>query len=280
MTDKSDKEVNVKMDKKIGFIGCGNMGGALAIAAKNSIGADNVYVSDADTKKADDFAKVNGVNVVSVKEVAEKCDFIFLGVKPQVLKSVCSELAPVFKARKDHFVIVSMAAGVKLCDLEEMCEGNFPIIRIMPNIPASVGAGMILYTGNKTVTQEDFSEFLKSLEKAGMLDSIEESKIDAASAISGCGPAFVFMFIEALADGGVKCGLPRDKALLYAAETLFGASKMVIDTNEHPGKLKDAVCSPAGSTIEGVNALENGSFRADVMNAIDKAYKRTVELGK
>lgn len=280
MTDKSDKEVNVKMDKKIGFIGCGNMGGALAIAAANSVGASNIYVSDADNEKAKDFAEKNSVNVITVKEVAEKCDVIFLGVKPQVLKSVCSELAPIFKARKDHFVIVSMAAGVKLCDLEEMCEGDFPIIRIMPNIPASVGAGMILYTGNKNVTDEDFSEFTKSLEKAGMLDKIEEAKIDAASAISGCGPAFVFMFIEALADGGVKCGLPREKALLYAAETLFGSAKMVLETNEHPGKLKDAVCSPAGSTIEGVNALENGSFRADVMNAVDKAYKRTVELGK
>lgn len=268
------------MSKKIGFIGCGNMGGALAVAAKNSIGGSFVYVSDADTKKADDFAKENGVNVASVKEVAEKCDFIFLGVKPQVLKSVCSDLASLLKSRKDRFVIVSMAAGVKLCDLEEMCEGDFSIIRIMPNIPASVGSGMILYTGNKNVTEEDFSEFTRSLEKAGVLDKIEEAKIDAASAISGCGPAFVFMFIEALADGGVKCGLPRDKALLYAAETLFGASKMVIETNEHPGKLKDAVCSPAGSTIEGVNALENGSFRADVMNAVDKAYKRTIELGK
>ena len=280
MTDKSDKEVNVKMDKKIGFIGCGNMGGALAIAAANSVGASNIYVSDADNEKAKDFADKNSVNVITVKEVAEKCDVIFLGVKPQVLKSVCSELAPIFKARKDHFVIVSMAAGVKLCDLEEMCEGDFPIIRIMPNIPASVGAGMILYTGNKNATDEDFSEFTKSLEKAGMLDKIEEAKIDAASAISGCGPAFVFMFIEALADGGVKCGLPREKALIYAAETLFGSAKMVLETNEHPGKLKDAVCSPAGSTIEGVNALENGSFRADVMNAVDKAYKRTVELGK
>jgi pyrroline-5-carboxylate reductase len=280
VTDKSDKEVNVKMDKKIGFIGCGNMGGALAIAAANSVGASNIYVSDADNEKAKDFADKNSVNVITVKEVAEKCDVIFLGVKPQVLKSVCSELAPIFKARKDHFVIISMAAGVKLCDLEEMCEGDFPIIRIMPNIPASVGAGMILYTGNKNVTDEDFSEFTKSLEKAGMLDKIEEAKIDAASAISGCGPAFVFMFIEALADGGVKCGLPREKALLYAAETLFGSAKMVLETNEHPGKLKDAVCSPAGSTIEGVNALENGSFRADVMNAVDKAYKRTVELGK
>ena len=280
MTDKSDKEVNVKMNKKIGFIGCGNMGGALAIASANSIGGNNVYVSDADLLKAKGFAKKNKVKVASVEEIALECDFVFLGVKPQVLRGLCENLSNIFRARKESFVIVSMAAGVKLCDLEAMCEGDFPIIRIMPNIPASVGAGMILYTGNKNVTDADFNEFTRILEKAGMLDKIEEAKIDAASAISGCGPAFVFMFIEALADGGVKCGLPRDKALLYAAETLFGSAKMVIDTNEHPGKLKDAVCSPAGSTIEGVNALENGSFRADVMNAVDKAYKRTVELGK
>jgi len=268
------------MDKKIGFIGCGNMGGALAIAAANSVGADKVFVSDADEEKAKSFAFQNNMNYASVEKVASECDFVFLGVKPQVLRGVCDNLSAVFKARKERFVIVSMAAGVKLHDLKEMCDGKYPIIRIMPNIPASVGAGMILYTGNKYVTDADFNDFTKAMEKAGMLDKIEEAKIDAASAISGCGPAFVFMFIDALADGGVRCGLPRDKALLYAAETLFGSAKMVLETNEHPGKLKDAVCSPAGSTIEGVTALENGSFRADVINAVDKAFKRTVELGE
>lgn len=280
MTDKSGKEVNVKMDKKIGFIGCGNMGGALAIAAANSVGGSNIYVSDADITKAKEFAEKNNVRVATAEEIALECDFVFLGVKPQVLRNLCDDLATIFKARKNHFVIVSMAAGVKLHDLKNMCDGKYPIIRIMPNIPASVGAGMILYTGNKYVTDEDFNDFITVLEKSGMLDKLDEEKIDAASAISGCGPAFVFMFIDALADGGVKCGLPRDKALLYAAETLFGSAKMVLETNEHPGKLKDAVCSPAGSTIEGVLSLENASFRADIINAVDKAYKRTVELGK
>lgn len=268
------------MDKKIGFIGCGNMGGALAIAAANSIGNNLIYVSDLDLQKAKDFADKNNVKVATAEEIALECDFVFLGVKPQVLRSLCDDLANIFKARKERFVIVSMAAGVNLHDLKDMCDGKYPIIRIMPNIPASVGAGMILYAGNKYVTDEDYNDFTKILENAGMLDKLEESKIDAASAISGCGPAFVFMFIDSLADGGVKCGLPRDKAILYAAETLLGSAKMVLETNEHPGKLKDAVCSPAGSTIEGVNALENGSFRADVINAVDKAYKRTVELGK
>ena len=268
------------MDKKIGFIGCGNMGGALAIAAANSIGGNFVYVSDADLQKAKEFAEKNNVKVASVEEIALECDFVFLGVKPQVLRSLCDDLANIFKARKNHFVIVSMAAGINLRDLKAMCDGKYPIIRIMPNIPASVGAGMILYAGNKYVTDEDFSDFTQVLEKAGMLDKLDEEKIDAASAISGSGPAFVFMFIDALADGGVKCGLPRDKAILYAAETLFGSAKMVIESGEHPGKLKDAVCSPAGSTIEGVLSLENASFRADVINAVDKAYRRAVELGK
>ena len=268
------------MEKKIGFIGCGNMGGALAIAALKSVGGQYVFVSDADEKKAMGFAEKYGVNVTSVEEIAKNCDYVFLGVKPQVLRSLCDELAAIFSTRNDRFVVVSMAAGINLQDLKEMCGGNYPIIRIMPNIPASVGAGMILYTGNRFVENEDYEEFTKILEKAGMLDKIDEAKIDAASAISGCGPAFVFMFIDALADGGVRCGLPRDKALMYAAETVFGSAKMIVDTKEHPGKLKDAVCSPSGSTIEGVLSLENASFRADIINAVSRSYERTVELGK
>ena len=150
----------------------------------------------------------------------------------------------------------------------------------MPNMPVAVGEGMILYTVNDFVSKEELDGFLASMQYAGMLDKIDEDKIDAASCVSGCGPAFVFMFCEALADGAVECGLPRDKALLYAAQTLIGSATMLIETGEHPGKLKDAVCSPAGSTIEGVKALEEGAFRADVMNAVKSAYKRTLELGK
>ncbi len=265
--------------KKIGFIGCGNMGSALALAAKNSIGGENVFVSDADTKKAEEFAKINSVNAKSVTEIAEKCDIVFLGVKPQVLKSLCSDISPVFKSRKDRFTIVSMAAGVKLCDLESMC-GDFPIIRIMPNIPASVGAGVILYTANKSVTDDDIIDFKNTLEKAGLTDSLEESKFDAASAISGCGPAFAFMFIDALATGGVKSGLTKEKALMYAAQTVLGSAEMLLKTNEHPMKLKDAVCSPSGSTIEGVLTLENEGLNSAVANAVINAYNRTAELGK
>ena len=149
----------------------------------------------------------------------------------------------------------------------------------MPNTPAEVGRGMILYTAN-TRGSGSIPVFLRAMEAAGRLDAIEERLIDAASAISGCGPAFVYMFIEAMADGGVMSGLPRDKAMLYAAETLIGAAEVVKQTGRHPGALKDAVCSPGGSTIEGVKALEDGKMRGTVSGAVVAAYEKTLKLGK
>ena len=266
--------------KTIGFIGCGNMGGALAKAALKSVGAENIFVYDIDIKKSKAFADETDVNVADAEYIVLNCDYIFLGVKPQMLKSLFEKISPVLEERTTDFTLVSMAAGVSISSLQQMAQVDCPIIRIMPNMPASVGEGMILYTVNDFVSKEDIDGFLDSMKFAGLLDRIDEDKIDAASCVSGCGPAFVFMFCEALADGAVECGLPRDKALLYAAQTLTGAAQMLIKTGEHPGKLKDAVCSPAGSTIEGVKALENGAFRATTMDAVRKAYIRTLELGK
>ena len=266
--------------KKIGFLGCGNMGGALAKAAIKSVGAENVYVYDTDFLKADAFARATDVNVEDIENIVLNCDYIFLGVKPQVLSSLFETVAPILEERTTDFTLVSMAAGVSIGSIEEMAQTECSVIRIMPNMPVSVGEGMILYTANEFTSDDVVDEFLDVMKYAGALDEITEDKIDAASCVSGCGPAFVFMFCEALADGAVECGLPRDKAMLYAAETLKGAAKMLIETGEHPGKLKDAVCSPAGSTIEGVKALEEGAFRAAAMNAVKKAYKRTLELGK
>ena len=266
--------------KTIGFIGCGNMGGALAKAALKSVGAENVFVYDIDLKKSKAFADETDVNVADAEYIVLNCDYIFLGVKPQMLKSLFEKLSPVLEERTTDFTLVSMAAGVSISSIQQMAQVDCPIIRIMPNMPASVGEGMILYTVNDFVSKEDIDGFSDAMKFAGLLDRIDEDKIDAASCVSGCGPAFVFMFCEALADGAVECGLPRDKALLYAAQTLTGAAQMLIKTGEHPGKLKDAVCSPAGSTIEGVKALESGAFRATTMEAIRKAYVRTLELGK
>ncbi len=265
---------------KIGFLGCGNMGGALAKAALKAEGAESIFVYDADTKKAKAFADENEVNFADRDYIVANCDYIFIGVKPQMLKTVFAEINPVLHGRTSDFTLVTMAAGVSIESLLSMALINCPVIRIMPNMPVAVGEGMILYTANDYVSKEALDGFLDAMKFAGALDKIDEDKIDAASCVSGCGPAFAFMFCEALADGAVQCGLPRDKALLYAAQTLIGSAKMLTQTGIHPGKLKDAVCSPAGSTIEGVKALEEGAFRASTINAVSKAYKRTLELGK
>ncbi len=264
----------------IGFIGCGNMGGALAKASIKAVGAENIFIYDVDLKKAKEFESQTDVNIADTEFIASNCDYIFLGVKPQMLKTLIEKISPVLEERTSEFTLISMAAGVPVASITAMLGFNCPIIRIMPNMPVAVGEGMILYTVNEYVSKENLDGFLNSMEFSGVLDRIDEDKIDAASCVSGCGPAFAFMFCEALADGAVECGLPRDKALLYAAQTLIGSAKMLNETGIHPGKLKDMVCSPAGSTIEGVKALEEAGFRAGAINAVEKAYKRTLELGK
>ncbi len=262
-----------------GFIGTGNMGGALARATAKSVAPQNIYLADACAEKAAALAGEVGCNAVSVAQLAESCRFIFLGVKPQVMATMLSEIAPVLKSRKQDFVLVSMAAGVCIADIRKMAGGDYPVIRIMPNIPASVGGGVILYDNTDNVSQEQVTAFREALAAAGLVDPLPEKLIDAGSALSGCGPAFVSLFIEALADGAVACGLTRQQATAYACQTLIGTAQMV-QGGMHPGALKDAVCSPGGSTIAGVAALEQGGLRAAVMDAVAAAFERTRELGK
>lgn len=265
---------------EIGFIGCGNMGGALARAASKAVKDDSILLCDSMAEKAEALAGEIHASTASIAETAEKCDFIFLGVKPQMLETLFSELAPMLRARKKLPVLVSMAAGISISAVERMAGCDIGVIRIMPNTPVSVGEGMILYDVNSNISNADVENFLKILSGSGRLDRLSESKIDAASAVSGCGPAYVYMFAEALADGGVLCGLPRDKANFYAAQTLLGAAKLLIESGKHPGELKDAVCSPGGTTIEGVKALEDVAFRSSVMNAVVSAYEKTLKLKK
>ena len=150
----------------------------------------------------------------------------------------------------------------------------------MDETPKKKTAGAAQQVGTGSVSEEQIEVFQNALSAAGILDRIPEDKIDAASALSGCGPAFVYLFAEALADGAVECGLPRDKAMLYAAQTLSGASKLLLTSGKHPGALKDAVCSPGGTTIAGVHALENSAFRAAAMSAVTAAYEKTLKLKK
>ena len=259
---------------KIGFIGCGNMGGALAAAAAKYKDAE-IRLFDKDDDKAKALAERIGGIVCDIDGVCA-CELVFLGVKPNIIPIVADEIAK--KVAASGATVISMAAGVSLAKLAVML-GDLPIIRIMPNTPAEVGYGMILYTANEKGAGT-VPLFLESMAAAGKFDAIDERLIDAASAISGCGPAFAYMFIEALADGGVMSGLPRDKAMLYAAETLIGAAEVVKQTGRHPGALKDAVCSPGGSTIEGVKALEDGKMRGTVSGAVVASYEKTLKLGK
>lgn len=260
----------------IGFIGAGNMGGALATAVAKAIGGANVYLADPCADKVAALAAEIGAVVSDNDTIAQTCEYVFLGVKPQVMQSVASALQ--FGNNKP--VLVSMAAGLSTTAIGKMVNKALPIIRIMPNTPVAVGQGMILYTTTADVTAEQTAAFTKLLSAAGRLCEIDETRIDAASAVSGCGPAFVYLFIEALADGGVECGLPRAQALELAAQTALGAAQMVLATGRHPGDLKDAVCSPGGTTIAGVHALEDGAFRATAMGAVTAAYDRTLELKK
>ena len=265
------------MKKAIGFIGTGNMGGSIAKAvAKCDV---KILLSDFIVEKADALANEIGGKRVTNSDIAREADVIFLGVKPQVLTATINEIKEETKKRPD-VVFVSMAAGVTTSKICEAFGYDVKLIRIMPNTPVGVGKGMVLYTALGSVNENEKALFLEIMKSAGEIDEIPEALIDAGSAVSGCGPAFVYMFIEAMADGGVAAGLPRDKAIKYATETLIGSAELLKASGKHPEELKDAVCSPSGSTIEGVRALENGGMRAAVINAITDAYNRTKELGK
>jgi pyrroline-5-carboxylate reductase len=196
-----------------------------------------------------------------------------------MMAEALAELAPALKKRSGY-TLISMMAGVKTDKICACLGFDCAVIRIMPNTAVEVGEGMVLYTANESVSEQSEKAFLAFMAEAGELEKLPEHLIDAGTAVSGCGPAYVYMFIEALADGGVKCGLPRATALKLAEQTLLGAAKLAKETGRHPEELKDAVCSPAGSTIEGCFALEKGGFRASAVSAVSAAYERTCDLGK
>ena len=261
----------------LGFIGCGNMGGALVTAASREVICTKIAICDYEESKTAALEREFGVTVTSAVNIAKHSRFVILGVKPQVMEDALSEIAEILCERED-LVVVSMAAGLSIKTIRSYIGEEVPMIRIMPNTPVAVGAGMILYVTDG-VDKDTEAEFLSCFEKAGKFDKITEDKIDAASAISGCGPAFVYAFAEALADGAVECGLPRDKAALYAAQTLLGAAEMLLEKG-HPADLKDAVCSPGGTTIAGMHALEKAAFRSAAMDAVTAEYNKTLELKK
>jgi pyrroline-5-carboxylate reductase len=287
------------MNVTIACIGSGNMGSALMKGAAKIAGAKNIGFVDVDASKAEATAAALGASVYSSNtEAAKDGDYIFLAVKPQVIKSVLEEIAPAIQKRLvagQAPVLVSMAAGWTIAKIQAIIAGDKPssakaaehsimvalppVVRIMPNTPALVSQGVIVMASSQEVPAKKASELEKILGAAGMVDRLDEKYLDAVTGLSGSGPAFVYLFIEALADGGVRAGLPRDKALRYAAKTVLGSAAMALETGKHPGELKDMVTSPGGTTIAGVAALENGCFRGTVMNAVEAAWRRAAELG-
>ena len=263
----------------LGFIGAGNMGGAVAAAAARAVDPGEILVSSGTEAHTRAFAEQYGMVASTNLEIAARAKFVILGVKPQKLMEVLREIRPVLEPRLDA-VLVSMAAGITLADLAGAMGGSYPAIRIMPNLGVLVGEGMTFYTCNDRVRPEERTEFLRWMSRTGQLDELPEGLIDPATSVAGCGPAFACLFAEALADGGVACGLPRQKANEYAAQMLLGTAKYLQETGTPAAVFKDQVCSPGGSTIQGVRALERNGLRSAVMEAVIAAYEKNKEFFK
>ena len=260
---------------KYGFIGCGNMGGAVARALSKS--TKDIAVSDR-SGKAQALARELGIVYTDNLTIAQSCDRIFIAVKPHMVRGVLEPLQEVLAQRKP--VLISMAAGLEIAQIEAFAGTALPVIRIMPNTPTAIGKGVIQYACNGLVDRAMLTDWLQDMRFCGLLDALDETLIDAASALSGSGPAYLYVMLEAMADGAVACGLPRAKAMEYAAMTMVGAAEMYLQTKTHPGALKDAVCSPGGSTIAGIRALEQHGFRGAAMDCVITTYQRNLELGK
>lgn len=265
---------------KVGFIGAGKMATALAKGLVNSgfVAAANIVAVDVFAPAAESFAAATGaVIVASGQDVASAADVVVIAVKPHHVAGVVDELAPLVSERH---LVVSIAAGVQLSVYESGLGVGRRVVRVMPNTPCLVGAAAAAFALGSAATDEDAELVESMLSTVGLAVKVEERLLDAVTGLSGSGPAYVYQMIEALSDGGVRVGLPRDVATKLAAQTLFGAAKMVLETGDHPGALKDAVTSPGGTTIAGLHALERGSLRGTLMNAVETATEKSRELGQ
>ena len=263
------------MDRSIAFIGAGNMGGAIALAACKAIPPTQVHIYNPTAAKSAVLAARCGCTVApDATSAVSACHFTVLGIKPQITPQVLRGLLPALKNRVDAglpTVLVSIVAGVLIADLATIlaeADLTLPIVRVIPNTPAAVGEGLLLMTPSAAVSDDDYAALQEILAPAGMLETVPEPILAQAMAVYSCSPAFVYMFIEAMADGAVQAGLPRDMAQRYAAQAVRGAAAMVLESGQHPGALKDAVCSPGGYTIRGVAELEKHGFRAAAAQAV------------
>jgi pyrroline-5-carboxylate reductase len=266
------------LKEKIGIIGAGKIGSAIArgIIRAGLVAKDQVMASDVSDPLRQSIAKELGVKVTADNgKVCDFADVVILAVKPQIVKSVLKE-----SARRLGKLLVSVAAGVPVSRLEANLAQGARVVRVMPNIACVVGAGAAGYAGGEHATAKDMETVGLVLNSFGVALPVEEKYLDAVTGLSGSGPAYVFLFIEALADGGVQAGLSRDVALKLAVQTVYGSARMALESSKHLGELKDEVTSPGGTTIAGLYALEQRGFRGTVMEAVASATRRSQELGK
>nr|WP_246629234.1 pyrroline-5-carboxylate reductase [Mesobacillus maritimus] len=263
---------------KIGFIGCGNMAKAMigGLVTSGNVRVENMYVSNRSLPKLEEVKRQYEIQVTQDNtEVARQCEIIFLAVKPYQYASVIEEI----KEFVDHNAIIIMIAAGQTIDQNEQRFGRrMKMVRTMPNTPVLVGEGMTGVCINDLITDEDKLELETIFECFGKVEFIEEHLMDAVSGVSGASPAYAYMFIEALADGAVLQGMPRKQAYTFAAQALLGAAKMVLETDLHPGELKDQVCSPGGATIEAVASLEKSGFRSSVIQALHACVEKSKNM--
>jgi pyrroline-5-carboxylate reductase len=270
----------MRMNKKVGVLGSGNMGEALLRGLLNGhvCKPDQILCSDTRPEQLKALQKAYGVNGTSDNtEVVKTSEVIILSVKPQMMKEVIEGVAHHLDLSK---LIISIAAGVSLEAIEACAKKELRLIRVMPNICVSVREGISAISRGKHCTDEDGAIAKAIFDSVGRSLFIEENLLDAVTGLSGSGPAYAFLIIDALADGGVKAGLSRNDALVLASQTLLGAARMLIESGDHPGKLKDMVTSPGGTTIAGLYCLEQGGMRATLMDAVDAATQRSKTLGE
>jgi len=262
----------------LGIIGCGKMGSALVKGAirENAIDGQKVIAIDLIPELAQKLSKEIGASIAKTNdELIENSDAILLCVKPQNMISLTNS----FTKERNSKLFISIAAGIKIDDLEKSFKNDDRIIRVMPNTPAMIGQGASAQSRGKNATESDAQFVSNLLNAVGITIEVPENQLDAVTGLSGSGPAYIYTVIEALADGGVLVGLPKEKALKLAAKTVIGAAEMVMKSDEHPAKLRDQVASPGGTTIAGLAALESGKLRSTLIEAVKAATKRSEELG-
>lgn len=266
------------MNKRIGFIGAGKMAQAMieGIIKSKMITKENVMASALTEKTIDKVKKTYDIYTTdNNKEVAKFADFLILAVKPNLHSKIIEEIKD--EISKD-IIVITIAAGIKLADIEQSFNFNIKTVRTMPNTPSLVGEGMTVLCPNDFISEQEITEVEHLFQTFGKTERLEEKLMDAVPAISGSSPAYVYMLIEAMADGGVLQGIPRDKAYRLAAQAVAGAAKMVLETNTHPGALKDNVCTPGGATIEAVAILEKTKFRGSVLAAMESCTIKVKSL--